>query len=109
MVDKKRKNKKDCCKNCNEPLPKDATICNQCGTKKGDGEFKPSRNRARFIYGPPITIVQHCSACDFKWKKYGMSIKEATRCPNCKSPSIEVLERHPPKKTRKTPPKDSDR
>lgn len=101
------KSQKTCCKNCGAALAKDDSSCKQCGTKKGDGEFKPSRNRARFIYGPPITIVQHCSACDFKWKKYGMSIREATRCPNCKSPSIEVLERHPPKKVRKASSKDS--
>lgn len=109
MAEKKKNQKTDCCKNCGAVLPKEAASCNRCGAKKGDGEFKPTRNRVRIIYGPPITIIQHCSVCDYKWKKYGMSIREATRCPNCKSPSIEVLERHPPKKARKSPPKKSDK
>lgn len=104
-----KKARKACCKNCGAVLPKEAASCNQCGSKKGEGKFKPSRNRVCCIYGPPITIVQHCSACDFKWKKYGMSIRESTRCPNCKSPSIEVLKRDPPKRTRKTLTKKTDK
>lgn len=72
---KKTTDKGNKCANCHATLPKNALYCDACGTKKGDGKFKPQRNRPRAIYGPPIRITHHCSSCGYIWQKYGMSIK----------------------------------
>lgn len=91
-INRKPKEYRGRCGNCQAPLLKGARYCDQCGTKKGNGEFKPFENTIRILYGPPIKIIQHCEACNYKWLKAGIGVKKSSYCPKCNSPSIEMLE-----------------
>ena len=91
---KKSKDYRGRCGNCHAFLLKDALYCDECGTKKGEGKFKPYENIIRCYYGPPVKITQHCSSCNYKWLKIGVGIKNSSFCPKCKSPSVEVIERN---------------
>ncbi|WP_407443828.1 hypothetical protein [Fibrobacter sp.] len=95
MAEKKRipKGYRDICGNCQAELLKGALYCDLCGTKRGEGEFKPIENLIAPLYGPPSEIKQHCSSCDYSWQRIGVGIEKSSYCPKCKSPSIEVLER----------------
>jgi predicted nucleic acid-binding Zn-ribbon protein len=88
------------CANCHATLPKNALYCDACGTKKGDGKFKPQRNRPRAIYGPPIRITHHCSSCGYIWQKSGMKIKNSSSCPKCGASFVDYsTDRPKPKGT----------
>lgn len=95
---KKKTDKGDKCANCHASFPKNALYCETCGTKKGDGKFKPHRNRPRFIYGPPIRITHHCSSCGNTWQKYGMNIKQSSSCPKCGASFVDFLTNKPNRK-----------
>ena len=88
---KKTTDKGNKCANCHAILPKNALYCDACGTKRGDGKFKPQRNRPRAIYGPPIRITHHCSSCGYIWQKSGMKIKNSSRCPKCGASFVDYL------------------
>ena len=83
------------CANCHAILPKNALYCDTCGTKRGDGKFKPQRNRPRAIYGPPIRITHHCSSCGYIWQKSGMKIKNSSSCPKCGASFVDYLTDRP--------------
>lgn len=90
--------KGDKCGNCHAILPKNALYCETCGTKRGDGKFKPHRNRPSIIYGPPIRITHHCSSCGNTWQKYGMNIKQSSSCPKCGASFVDFLTNKPNRK-----------
>ena len=69
--------------------------CDTCGTKRGEGKFKPHRNRPSIIYGPPIRITHHCSSCGNTWQKFGMNIKPASSCPKCGASFVDYLTDRP--------------
>ena len=91
----KKTDKGDKCANCHASFPKNALYCKTCGTKRGDGKFKPQRNRPRAIYGPPIRITHHCSSCGYIWQKSGMNIKNSSRCPKCGASFVDYLTDRP--------------
>lgn len=95
---KKKTDKGDKCANCHASFPKNALYCETCGTKRGDGKFKPHRNRPSFIYGPPIRITHHCSSCGNTWQKYGMNIKQSSSCPKCGASFVDFLTNKPNRK-----------
>jgi len=80
------------CGNCHALLGEGFLYCEKCGTKRGEGSFKPYENVVCYYYGPPIKIIYHCSNCNYKWLKVGVGIENSNFCPKCKSPSIEKLE-----------------
>ena len=86
------------CANCHATLPQNALYCDTCGTKRGEGKFKPHRNRPSIIYGPPIRITHHCSSCGYIWQKYGMKIKESSCCPKCGASFVDFLTDKPNRK-----------
>ena len=90
--------KGDKCGNCHAILPKNALYCDACGTKRGEGKFKPHRNRPSIIYGPPIRITQRCSSCGYVWQKFGMNIKKSSSCPKCGASFVDYLTDKPNRK-----------
>ena len=92
---KKTTDKGNKCANCHAILSKNALYCDACGTKRGDGKFKPLRNRPRAIYGPPIRITHHCSSCGYIWQKSGMKIKNSSSCPKCGASFVDYLTDRP--------------
>lgn len=95
---KKATDKGNKCANCHAILSKNALYCDECGTKRGDGKFKPHRNRPSIIYGPPIRITHHCSSCGNTWQKYGMNIKQSSSCPKCGASFVDFLTNKPNRK-----------
>lgn len=92
---KKTTDKGNKCANCHATLPQNALYCDACGTKKGEGKFKPQRNKPCIIYGPPIRITHHCSSCGYIWQKFGMKIKNSSRCPKCGASFVDYLTDRP--------------
>lgn len=92
---KKTTDKGNKCANCHATLPQNALYCDTCGTKRGEGKFKPHRNRPSIIYGPPIRITHHCSSCGNSWQKFGMNIKPASSCPKCGASFVDYLTDRP--------------
>lgn len=92
---KKTTSNGDKCANCQASLSKNALYCDTCGTKRGEGKFKPHRNRPSIIYGPPIRITHHCSSCGNTWQKFGMNIKPASSCPKCGASFVDYLTNRP--------------
>lgn len=92
---KKTTDKGNKCANCHATLPQNALYCDTCGTKRGEGKFKPHRNRPSIIYGPPIRITHHCSSCGYIWQKFGMKIKNSSSCPKCGASFVDYLTDRP--------------
>jgi len=70
------------CGNCHEPLGDDA-YCRYCGTKAGEGSYKPYEDVIMCIYGPPPVERKHiCNACGYTWSSCAMIDKEKY-CPKC--------------------------
>lgn len=74
------------CGNCNAYLKEGDSYCRICGTRRGDGEYKPYQNIMQTIYGPmPVRREHICPVCGFKWDNCVM-IDEDKYCPKCGSP-----------------------
>lgn len=72
------------CGNCHELLRDDAKYCQFCGTKKGEGEFKPYKNSISVVYGPPMNETYFCIKCNKAWiNEYVNASPEY--CPYCSS------------------------
>jgi rubredoxin len=70
------------CGNCHEHLGKDK-YCRICGTKRGEGAFKPYVDAYYPVYGPKPTETTHkCDVCGYTWSTYLMIDKERY-CPEC--------------------------
>lgn len=71
------------CLNCQAYLEDGDKYCRNCGTKKGEGHYSPTREMTPCIYGPPpIKRVYKCNACGHKWDEYDM-IPRRRYCPKC--------------------------
>ena len=69
-----------CCGNCGKLFGDGEKYCRRCGTKAGEGTFKPKKNMSiQILYGPmPVEQVHRCKNCGHVWTMYG---KE--HCPEC--------------------------
>lgn len=68
------------CGNCGKTLEDGDKYCRRCGTKAGEGTFKPKKNLSmQILYGPmPVKQVHRCTNCGRIWTMFG---KE--HCPEC--------------------------
>lgn len=71
------------CGNCHAGLEEGDKYCRMCGTKRGEGEFKPYRNVMECIYGPMPEKRKHvCTQCHYTWTTEVM-LDEEYYCPKC--------------------------
>ena len=74
---------KDRCGNCGAKLDVDDKYCKVCGTRVGDGDYKPFRFLEACVYGPPPIERTHvCVICGYSWKTEFM-IDDQKYCPKC--------------------------
>jgi hypothetical protein len=72
----------DRCGNCHTYLGKDK-YCRICGTKRGEGAFKPYLDAYSTVYGPrPMTRTHKCEICGYTWKT-NLMIDHEDHCPEC--------------------------
>lgn len=70
------------CGNCHKRLGDDE-YCRYCGTRRGEGEFKPYKNVSYCIYGPaPRFRIHTCNQCGYNWHTHAMVDNEKF-CPKC--------------------------
>lgn len=80
------------CGNCHKSFRGDEKYCRYCGTKRGEGKFKPYQNLMQCIYGPPpVKRVRKCTRCNNRWETFEMIDKE-DYCPLCGAPSQIIQE-----------------
>jgi len=73
------------CGNCHKSLNDDDKYCRYCGTKRGEGAFKPYQNVMYCIYGPmPVKRTHKCKKCGNTWETMLM-IDNEDFCPICGS------------------------
>lgn len=82
----------DRCGHCHAELDPEDKFCPYCGTKRGEGEFKPFENRIEVLYGPPIDYKVTCKDCGNEWKTFEIGFSKIAYCPQCGSSSIDVQE-----------------
>jgi len=71
------------CGNCHKNLGNNDQYCRYCGTKRGEGEFKPYENVSYCIYGPAPRLRLHsCKSCGYEWNTHSMVASERY-CPKC--------------------------
>lgn len=71
------------CGNCHEPLGKEDKYCRTCGTKRGEGAFKPYVNKTYCVYGPMIANKYACPKCGKTWSECNPGGRGDTYCPQC--------------------------
>lgn len=83
------------CGNCHSFLKETDIYCPQCGTKRGEGEFKPYSNTVNIYYGCPNLMKWTCSVCGETWTE--ISFEKERYCPKCGAfiEQIETLEKDP--------------
>ena len=68
-------------------------FCRYCGTRRGEGEFKPYDNTPQCVYGPPpVRRLHTCPECGFEWENCVM-LDRQRYCPKCGS-RVSVAELH---------------
>lgn len=86
------------CGNCHELFDNDEEkYCKYCGTKRGEGEFKPYDNQIYCIYGPmPEKRTRVCVKCGNQWTYISMLDTEKY-CVQCggQSKLVDVQEEMP--------------
>lgn len=66
--------------------------CAVCGTKRGEGAFRPYLNDLACIYGPmPVYRGHECTACHTRWYTCDMEDKD-NYCANCGRPTPVLWE-----------------
>ncbi len=71
------------CGNCHKFLSEGDVYCRFCGTKKGEGEYKPYLNVMVCIYGPmPLDRLHKCESCGHEWTTCDM-VDDEKFCPKC--------------------------
>lgn len=74
---------KNQCGNCHTTLMPDAKYCHICGTRAGEGAYKPYQDMMQCIYGPaPVERRHVCQTCGFSWTTCAMIDKDKF-CPQC--------------------------
>lgn len=75
------------CGNCTKFLAEEDRYCRYCGTKRGEGAFKPYMVSAFCIYGPPpIKQKYECRHCGNSWIA-SMSVGHQKYCGQCGMPA----------------------
>ena len=78
---------KNQCGNCHAYLPDGAKYCTICGTKAGEGAYKPYQGMMQCIYGPmPQKRTHVCENCGYSWTTCLM-IDDHKYCPQCGGPA----------------------
>ena len=81
------------CGNCHKSLGNNDQYCRYCGTKRGEGEFKPYENVSYCIYGPAPRLRLHsCISCGYEWNTHSMIASEKY-CPRCGA-TCKIVERN---------------
>ncbi len=80
------------CGNCQSYLGADDKYCRYCGTERGKGEFKPFKNVACILYGPPIKRKYKCTACGHIWITSQPGGDDSKYCPLCGKKTLNLLE-----------------
>lgn len=79
------------CGNCHELISDGEKYCRYCGTKRGEGKFKPYLNMIQCIYGPaPVKRKHICKVCNNTWERELM-IDDECYCPQCGN-KVEIIE-----------------
>ena len=76
------------CGNCHQELREKDKFCRFCGTRRGDGKFKPFLNSMYAVYGPPVKTKLKCNACEFSWESECLGSDRSKYCPQCGSEKI---------------------
>ena len=70
------------CGNCHEYIGDDS-YCRFCGTKAGEGDFKPYSNVPTTVYGPPpVRRIHKCENCGYEWST-NLMLDKQKYCPKC--------------------------
>lgn len=77
------KDYKDRCGNCHSVLEVNDKYCKNCGTKRGEGEFKPYTNPTYCVYGPMVANKYTCPKCGYSWSEYNPGGRDYPYCPQC--------------------------
>ncbi len=81
----------DRCGNCHAYMEKTDKYCKYCGTKRGEGRFRPFKNPLYCVYGPPIKKKYRCKKCSHKWYTAALGGGEdSLYCPQCGEKKIEL-------------------
>lgn len=70
------------CGECREEIQNDYKYCKHCGTKVGEGTFKPYENINADVYGAPRDYELECEDCNYTEKEKTMG-NIPDYCPYC--------------------------
>ena len=73
------------CGNCHKQLRTGEKYCKYCGTKRGEGAFKPYRNVSYGLYGPCGTYFYKCHHCGKIFEYWTIGSSDVKNCPSCGS------------------------
>ena len=75
------------CGNCHGDLDDDAKYCMYCGTKRGDGDFRPYSNVMSMVgvYGSPMISRYRCPKCNRVWYANSFGENRNGYCKECGS------------------------
>ncbi len=77
------------CGNCHKFIGDDP-YCAYCGTKAGEGDFKPFKDEMQCVYGPPpVNRTHSCKDCGFEYTTCVM-IDNQRFCPQCGSSNVSI-------------------
>lgn len=80
------------CGNCHRRIQDNDKYCRYCGTRRGEGKYKPYQTIIQCIYGPrPVKRVRKCTKCQMTWETQLM-VDNEDYCPECGAPSKIVFE-----------------
>lgn len=83
----------DRCGNCHEYMSKEDKFCKYCGTRRGEGKFRPFENRISLLYGPPMKVKYTCQSCGHSWTYRATgNPKKSKYCPACRAKKIKAGE-----------------
>ena len=71
------------CGNCHQPLGLHDKYCKFCGTKRGEGDFRPFANPSYCVYGPLIAYKFICNKCGNIWTGEQLGGSGYQHCPEC--------------------------
>lgn len=79
------------CGNCHAQLKENDKFCVVCGTRRGEGKFKPEDNEMYCVYGPPIKQIYRCRNCGYQWEISTLGGIRADFCPQCGKKMVSLL------------------
>lgn len=78
------------CGNCHAYLRPEDKYCRYCGTKRGQGSFKPYKNIIACVYGPTVKKKYKCTSCGHIWVVGMMGGDNSRYCPQCGKKTVTV-------------------